>query len=87
MLTQAIGPVRIKADYTVSLDSCGGTLVGASSRGIFGEVVDHMKNLQPTLLDVQYGVDLSVPGTHGAVRVGAWYTPSKKEGMVELRMM
>lgn len=76
----------MKADYNFSLDSHRGGL-GATSQGIFGGVVDHVKNLQPTLLDVQYGVDFSVPGTHGAVRVGGWYTPSRKEGMVELRMM
>ncbi|GMH40357.1 hypothetical protein BSKO_08261 [Bryopsis sp. KO-2023] len=83
---QVIGPLRVKADYKFSLDSRGGAL-GATNRGPMGVLVDHVQNIQPSLLDVQYGADISIPGTHGAVRFGGWYAPSRKEGMLEFRMM
>mmetsp|Transcript_19114 Transcript_19114/g.49063 ORF Transcript_19114/g.49063 Transcript_19114/m.49063 type:complete len:488 (-) Transcript_19114:183-1646(-) len=33
-----------------------------------------------------YGADVMVPGLRGAARLAAWYSPSRKEGMMEMRM-
>ena len=42
--------------------------------------------VRPSLLDATYALDLAVPGASGLARVVAWYSPFRKEGMVELRM-
>lgn len=85
-MLQAVGPIRVKADYQFYLESSIRAVGGSSFRGM-GGILDHLKCTQPSLKDVQYGIDFAVPGSYGAVRAGAWYTPSRKEGMMELRIM
>lgn len=51
-------------------------------------MVRHVRGLRPTsLVDAAYALDLAVPGTAGCARVVAWYSPQRKEGMLEVRML
>lgn len=82
---QAIGPVRVKADYRVALEST--SLVGSSTNLTIGNaLLQQVQSIKPCVMDAQFGVDFVVPGTQGAIKLGAWFSPSRKEAMAELRM-
>ncbi|GLI59802.1 hypothetical protein VaNZ11_001767 [Volvox africanus] len=51
-----------------------------------GALASHTGGMRPQLLDAVYALDLAVPGLKGAARLVAWYSPQRREGMVELRM-
>ena len=40
-----------------------------------------------TNLETVYGVDVTIPGSSGGARFVVWYSPSRKEGMGELRLL
>ena len=42
---------------------------------------------RPTLLETAYGVDYVLPGTEGSLRLVGWWSPARREGMVELRLL
>jgi hypothetical protein len=42
--------------------------------------------LQPVLLESVWGLDLVIPGSLGAARACAWYSPTRREGMLGLRL-
>lgn len=42
--------------------------------------------VQPVVLETAWGLDLTVPGSRGAARACAWFSPARREGMVELRL-
>lgn len=42
--------------------------------------------IQPVVLETVWGVDLTIPGSRGAARACAWFSPTRREGMVELRL-
>ena len=46
----------------------------------------HLVGMRPSLASVTYGLDVGVPGTAGLARLAAWYSPSRKEGMVEIKL-
>ncbi|GIL83435.1 hypothetical protein Vretimale_11203 [Volvox reticuliferus] len=51
-----------------------------------GALASHTGGMRPQLLDAVYALDLAVPGLKGTARLVAWYSPQRREGMVELRM-
>lgn len=50
------------------------------------EIGKHLIGMRPSLASVTYGLDVGVPGTSGMARLAAWYSPNRKEGMVEIRL-
>ena len=42
--------------------------------------------LQPVVLETAWGLDLTIPGSKGTARACAWFSPTRKEGMLELRL-
>jgi hypothetical protein len=42
--------------------------------------------ISPNRLQTVYGGDVMVPGLRGVARLAAWYSPGRKEGMMEMRM-
>lgn len=81
---KVLGPLRAKADFHWALEpqSSGVNVVG----GPLNRAWEHVKGLRPRLTEAQYGFDFAAPGSGGAVRIGGWYTPSRREGLVEMRL-
>jgi len=42
---------------------------------------------RPALLETAYGLDCVLPGTEGSLRLVGWWSPARREGMVELRLL
>ena len=42
--------------------------------------------LQPVMLETVWGLDLVLPKTQGSARACAWFSPTRREGMLELRL-
>ncbi|GLC48396.1 hypothetical protein PLESTB_000092700 [Pleodorina starrii] len=94
---QLVGPLRFAADWRYELASsrplalppppaAAARGAGAWLGGAAGAVAAHTVRMRPQLLEAVYALDLAVPGSRGAARLVAWYTPQRREGMVELRM-
>eukprot|EP00798_Chlamydomonas_sp_ICE-L_P027675 gene27675-7316_t len=86
---QIYGPLRACADFRYSMDSpepppefTGFKQPKQQAQAL----VTHAKSMKPSLQDSVYGLDLGVPGTSGFARVFAWYSPTRKEGMLEVRL-
>ena len=76
--TDENGDSRLEGTGSTSIHSSGWRrLTGAAAA---------VATVRPALLDATYGLDLAVPGAAGLARVVAWYSPGRKEGMVELRV-
>ena len=50
------------------------------------DIGKHLVAMKPSLASVTYGLDVGVPGTSGLARLAAWYSPGRKEGMIEVRL-
>ena len=48
--------------------------------------VQAVRTLRATQLESIFGLDCVVPNTKGAARVAGWWSPSRKEAMMELRL-
>lgn len=96
---QLVGPVRLRADWRMALDSsvplprAGLPRFGAGSKPLLGapqaasQLARHVGGMRPTLLDTAYGIDVVVPGSGGLVRGIVWFSPRRGEGMVEVRLL
>jgi len=45
-----------------------------------------VRGLRATPLEAVYGLDLTLPGSGGAARAVAWWSPARREAQVELRL-
>eukprot|EP00898_Chlorokybus_atmophyticus_P002157 jgi/Chlat1/2942/Chrsp2S04685 len=72
---QLFGPVRAQVEAQFDLDN---KTHAADDSNIVG---------QPRLVELGYSVESIVPGSKGAMRVVAWYSPLRREGMIELRLL
>ena len=85
---QLVGPVRAYADLRWELSADG----GPSEHGPKGERAPtpafgsrarcHVANLRPHKLDAVFGVDFGA----GPASLAAWFSPLRKQGLVELRI-
>jgi hypothetical protein len=48
--------------------------------------VQAVRTLRATQLESILGLDCVVPNTQGAARIAAWWSPLRKEAMMELRL-
>lgn len=46
-----------------------------------------VRTLRATQLESIFGLDCVVPNSQGAARMAAWWSPSRKEAMLELRLL
>lgn len=86
---QLVGPVRLRGDWRFALDSkhaCPSG-VGWLQPGAPLALLRHVAGVTPALVDSAVGVDVVVPGAGGLVRLVGWYSPGRKEGGLELRLM
>ncbi|KAI8475001.1 MAG: hypothetical protein J3K34DRAFT_456450 [Monoraphidium minutum] len=90
---QLAGPVRLRADWRLALDS-GAPPPGRPSLGPLAaapaaaaQLARHVGCMRGSLLDAAYGLDVVVPGSGGAVRGVAWWSPRRGEGGLELRLL
>jgi hypothetical protein len=98
---QLLGPVRLRADWRLALDSAeplpslrrGGSGAGGagSTLGVpqaaAAQLARHIAGMRPSLLDAAYGLDMVVPGSGGLLRGILWYSPRRAEGGIELRLL
>ena len=87
---QIVGPVRLRGDWRFALDShaaCPKGLRGVVDPRAHLQLLRHVGGMRPSLVESAYGVDVVVPGSSGAARVVAWWSPGRKEGMLELRLL
>ncbi len=54
--------------------------------GAAAAVAAHTTGMRPQLLEAVYALDLAVPGARGVARLVAWYSPQRREGMLEVRL-
>lgn len=82
---QVLGPLRARADFRFALDP---THVprDQGERSTVKGLAQTALSVRPSLLEAVYGADVVVPGTEGAARVAMWWSPKRREGMVELRL-
>lgn len=85
---QVLGPVRACADMRWELSADGGPS-GEGAKGeraatpAFGSnTVCHVANLRPHRVDSVFGVDWAV----GPASVVAWYSPLRRQGLLEVRL-
>ena len=45
-----------------------------------------VQTLRATQLETVYGADCCLPGSAGAARLAAWWSPLRREAMLELRL-
>jgi len=82
---QVFGPVRVKADFRFALDPTN-VPQNQGDRSTLKGIAQTALSVRPSLLESVFGGDILVPGTEGAARLGVWWAPKRKEGMVELRL-
>lgn len=84
-LTQQVyGPLRAR------LDACLGAEPGAVPPELRGTALGALRSLSRARVgvrDAAAGLDLTLPASAGAARIVAWYSPVRREGMVEIRLM
>ena len=80
---QIVGPLRLRVDssYDAHLQEEDRSIEALKNRP--AEVL--RRGL--TNLETVYGVDVTIPGSSGGARFVVWYSPSRKEGMGELRLL
>jgi hypothetical protein len=86
---QLVGPVRLRADWRWAVDS---NVPCPRGSGLLQpkaplQVLQHVGAMRPSLVDSAYGVDVMVPGTSGLARLMAWWSPGRREGMLEVRLL
>jgi hypothetical protein len=87
---QVIGPVRFRGDWRFALDSqaaCPKGLMSVVDPRAHLQLLRHVGGMRPSLVESAYGVDVVVPGSSGAARIVAWWSPGRREGMLELRLL
>jgi len=82
---QLFGPVRAKADFRFALDPTNVPQNQGDSRTLKG-IAQTALSIRPSLLESMFGGDIIIPGTEGAARVSCFWSPKRREGMVELRL-
>jgi hypothetical protein len=82
---QVFGPVRAKADFRFALDPTNVPQNQGDSRTLKG-IAQTALSIRPSLLESMFGGDILIPGTEGAARVSCFWSPKRREGMVELRL-
>ncbi len=45
-----------------------------------------VRTLRATKLESVFGLDFLVPNSQGAARIAAWWSPLRREAMMELRL-
>jgi hypothetical protein len=81
--------VRLRGDWRFALDSkhaCP-TGMGLLQPSAPLALLRHVGGICPALVDSAYGVDVVVPGAGGLVRLVGWFSPGRREGGLELRLM
>lgn len=48
--------------------------------------LEAVQTLRATQLEAVYGLDCVVPNSQGAARLAAWWSPLRREAMLELRL-
>jgi hypothetical protein len=84
-----VGPIRLRGDWRFALDSkhaCPSGM-GLLQPSAPLALLRHVGGISPVLVDSAYGVDVVVPGAGGLVRLVGWFSPGRKEGGLELRLM
>jgi hypothetical protein len=54
--------------------------------GRLSGTVRQITSLRPSLFEASYGLDVCLPMLSGLARLALWYSPTKKEGLLELRL-
>ncbi|KAK9843446.1 hypothetical protein WJX81_003011 [Elliptochloris bilobata] len=49
-------------------------------------LADAVRGMRATPLEAVYGLDLALPGSGGAARAAAWWSPARREAQIELRL-
>lgn len=49
-------------------------------------LVQAIRTLRATKLESVFGLDCVVPNSQGAARIAAWWSPLRREAMMELRL-
>lgn len=82
---QIIGPLRGRADLRFALDPTN-VPQNQGERSTLKGIAQTALSIRPSLLETMYGADVIVPGSKGAARVAMWWSPKRREGMMELRL-
>lgn len=85
MAQQIIGPLRARADLRFALDPTN-LPQNQGERSTLKGLAQTALSIRPSLLETMYGADVVVPGSKGAARVSMWWSPKRREGMMELRL-
>lgn len=83
---QILGPLRAHASMRLALEHPSPAARNERGRITTGAVAASVKSLRPSLLEAQYGLDYVVPRTGGALRACAWWSPLRRQGMIEARL-
>ncbi len=89
---QLIGPLRLCLDARFELNSSQpcphpGWPALRAPLGCVKGLGRHVGGMRPVFVEGTYGVDCVVPGSQGLGRVVAWWSPQRREAMVELRLL
>ncbi|GIL53119.1 hypothetical protein Vafri_8802 [Volvox africanus] len=79
-------PTQVAPEAQILSAASAAAAAGSWFGNAAGALASHTGGMRPQLLDAVYALDLAVPGLKGAARLVAWYSPQRREGMVELRM-
>lgn len=83
---QVLGPLRAHASVRMALEHPAPLARDDRGRITTRALANSVQSLRPTLLEACYGVDYVVPRTAGALRACAWWSPLRKQGMLEARL-
>ncbi|CAK0784857.1 hypothetical protein CVIRNUC_008062 [Coccomyxa viridis] len=84
---QVYGPLRARADMRVALESPPPAVPPEEAgRATLEGAWQAIRTLRATQLESIFGLDCVVPNSQGAARIAAWWSPSRKEAMMELRL-
>ncbi|BDA48124.1 hypothetical protein COCOBI_11-3820 [Coccomyxa sp. Obi] len=83
---QVYGPVRARADFRFALESPPAAPSEDPGRATLEGAWKAIRTLRATKLESVFGLDCVVPNSQGAARIAAWWSPLRKEAMMELRL-
>ena len=83
---QVLGQVRACASVRLALEHPSPAARDERGRLTTQALAASIKSLRPSLLETTYGVDCVVPRTGGALRACAWWSPLRRQGLLEARL-
>ena len=81
---QLFGPVRVRADARCEIE--------LHKPSLKEPLLPQLKSLAclkatPNLPEIVYGLDVALPYMSGAARFSVWYSPTKRQGLGEIRLL